>query len=87
MEVQWCQCNAVQTNERTCYRENTIKIVDSLIIMFVNHHHAVSASRAKSLSTRQVSDANNRSEILRYDPMQHLECQHGDLIDDALQEA
>jgi len=37
------------------------------------HHQAVSASRAKTLSTRQIGDTNNRSEILRCDPMKNLE--------------
>jgi len=37
------------------------------------HHQAVSASRAKLLSTRQIGDTNNRSEIRQCDPMQNLE--------------
>jgi len=47
----------------------------------------ISASRAKRLSTRQIGDTNNKSEILRCDPMQNLERQHGDLVDDALRDA
>jgi len=37
------------------------------------HHQAVSASRANRLSTSQIGDTNNRSEILRCDLMQNLE--------------
>jgi len=37
------------------------------------HHQAVSASIAKRLSTRQIGDTNNRSEILWCDPMHNPE--------------
>ena len=43
------------------------------------HHETVGASRAERLSTGQVSDPNERTEVLRASAMQRLICQHGDL--------
>jgi len=49
------------------------------------HHQAVSATRANRLSTSQMGDTNNRSEIIRCDHMPNVT--DGDLVDDALWDA